>query len=165
MTDELPGPRCVRASIEIDLRTIAAPAVARAQNSPSRVAAYCTRKHSQSGLSAEAPAIDLVSQIGHILPTCATIFALEDGEVVGLVARERRGRNDRPVSQLGVARVGDALSACRLVDGVVHEETVWFGTGWYRRGFGVMPRRVWPGARGLCEKRGGEEGAKHDELG
>jgi hypothetical protein len=62
-------------------------------------------------------------KIGYVLPRCAAIFGLEDGEVVWVVTGEGSSGDDGSVLELGVARVGYSFLTGGLIDGIVCEET------------------------------------------
>lgn len=119
MADKLPGPCSVRAGVQVDASTVVAPAVARTEDGARRVTREGLGDLSQSRLRTEAPTIHLISQVGDVLPVGTTILALEDREVVWVVARQRGSGDDSAVFQLCVARVGDAFVTSGLVDGVV----------------------------------------------
>jgi len=86
VADKVPCPGPVGTRVEVDPGAVTTPAVARAENGASLVAAEIEGQLSQSWLSAEAPAIDLVGQIGDVGPVRTAIRRLEDGEVVRVVA-------------------------------------------------------------------------------
>jgi len=87
VADKLPGPGPVCAGVQVNASTVAAPAVARAKDGARRVTRERLGDLSQSRLCTEAPTIDLVSQVGDVLPVGTTVLALEDWEVVRAVAR------------------------------------------------------------------------------
>ena len=121
VTDKLPGSCSVRAGVQVDTSTIVAPAVPRTRDGARKVTRERLGDLDQSRLRTESPTIDLVSQVGDLLPTGTTILALEDWEVIRVVARQRGSDNEVTVFQIRVARVGDALVTSGLVDGVIGE--------------------------------------------
>ncbi len=123
MAYKFPGPGTVCASIEIDSRSVVAPAISTAEDGACVVAAHWLCQLCQRRLRTESPAVDRVVEIGYVLPARAAIFRLEDGEVVWVVAGERCGGDDGSILELDVARVGYAFLARGLVDCVVCEET------------------------------------------
>jgi hypothetical protein len=104
MADKLPGPRPVRADVQVDTCEVVVPRVASTENGSDRVARKRFCERCQSWLRTETSAIDLmlldlavvcgvntlylISQVGDILPVSTSVLALEDGEVVRVVARE-----------------------------------------------------------------------------
>lgn len=125
VTDKFPGPSSVFARIQINACTVIAPAVTASQYGAGFVAAHGLSKLCQSGLSTHAPAIDLVRQVGDVLPGCSAILAFENGEVTRTMARERCSGDDGAICQLCESRVRDALISGGLVNGIVGEETPW----------------------------------------
>jgi hypothetical protein len=104
VTDKLPGPCPIRADVQVDTCEVVVPRVASAEDGSSRVARKRFRERCQSWLRTETGAIDLmsldlamvcgvntqylISQVGDILPVSPSVLALEDGEVVRVMARE-----------------------------------------------------------------------------
>ena len=119
MANKLPGPCSICAGVQVNTSTVVAPAVARTKDGTSRVTRERLSDLGQSRLRTESPTIDLISQVGDVFPAGTTILALEDWEVVWVVARQRGSGDDSTVFQLRVAWVGDALVTSGLVDGVV----------------------------------------------
>lgn len=107
MAYEFPGSRSIRAGVEVDSRSVVAPAISSTQNGSSGVATHWLRQLRQRRLSAETPPVDRVVQIRYMFPRGATIFRLEDREVVWVVAGEGGGGDDGSVLEFGVAGVGD----------------------------------------------------------
>lgn len=125
MADELPGPCSIRAGVQVDASAVATPAVARAKDGASRVACQRLRELGQCRLCTETPSVDLIGQVGDVLPMSTAVFALKHWEVVRVVAGQRRRGDDGTVLQLCVAWVGDALVTSGLVDGVVSKVSPW----------------------------------------
>lgn len=148
VTDKLPGPCSVRAGVQVDTSSVVAPAVAGTKDGARRVTRERLSDFSQSRLRTETPTVDLVSQVGDVLPAGTTILALEDWEVVWVVARQRGSGDDGAVFQLRVTRVGDALVTSGLVDCIVGEVSP--------RSWSIAPAlRLCNGD--LREQRGGNE--------
>lgn len=76
----------------------------------------------------------------------STVCALENGELAGVVARERGRREDNTIRKLGEARVGNALALSGLVNSVVNKEPGWlWSAGAGKRG-GCLSRQETCGA-------------------
>jgi hypothetical protein len=125
VADKLPGPCSICAGVQVDTGTVVAPAVARTKDGARRVAGERLSDLGQSRLRTESPTVDLVGQVGDVLPAGTSILALEDWEVVWVVARQRGSGDDGTILQLRVAWVGDALVTSGLVNGVVGKVTPW----------------------------------------
>jgi len=144
MTDELPRLGAIPTRVQIDPRAIIAPAIPGTQDRAGLVVADPLRELGQSGLSAHAPAVNLVSEVGDVTPTSAAVGAGEDGEVARLMAPQGRcGNYGTRALEFDVARVGHAFVPGRGIDRVVHEETPWlrlvrglrFVRGWRLRNY------------------------------
>jgi hypothetical protein len=120
-TDELPSPRPVRAGVQVNASAVVAPAIPAPQNRARGPPTLSLLQLRQSRLRTETPAIDLIGQVGDVLPVGAAVLRFEDGEVIWFVAGEGGGGDDGTVAELGVAWVGDAFIPGGLVDGVVGE--------------------------------------------
>jgi len=127
MADKLPTPRSIFTDVQVDTSAVAAPAVARSKDRARRVACHRRIKLGQGRLRTESPSIDLVCQIGDVLPVGTSVLALKDREVIRVVSGKRGGGDDCAILQLRVAWVCDAFVTSGLVDGVVGEVSPWPG--------------------------------------
>lgn len=124
---ELPCAGPVRTSVEIDTRAGVAPAVSGAENGASFEASHGFGQFRECGLSTHAPAVDLVMEVRDVLPSRATVLALEDGKVAGRMSHQRSSGNDGAILQFNESRIRDRFASSCLVDGIVGEVTPWLG--------------------------------------
>lgn len=147
MAYELPRPRTVSASIEIDPCPVVTPTISASQNSTGWVTTHWFCQFRQRGLGAKSPTVDCVVKIGNVLPGCTAIFGLKDREVVWVVTGEGCCSDDCSVLELNIAWVSYSLGARGLIDGVVCKKAPGLGGG------AVAGKRVCNGIAGQCSCR------------
>jgi hypothetical protein len=122
MAHELPCPALVHTCIEVNSSAGVAPAVARPENCASIESSKRKCQLCKGRLSTHAPAIDLIRQVGNMLPARTTVLAFVDGEVWWLRPRVGGGSQDCTILELDESWVRNSLSVAGLEDGIIHKE-------------------------------------------
>jgi hypothetical protein len=86
VADKLPSPSSICTDVQVDTSTIVAPAVTRTEDGACRIACHRLTELGQSRLRTEAPSVDLVGQVGDVLPMGTSVLALKDREVIWVVS-------------------------------------------------------------------------------
>lgn len=119
MAHELPGPRPVFTCVQVNPGPAVTPAIAGAQDSASVEASHRLCELSQGRLGTHSPSVDLIAEVGDVVPVRTAIPAFEYGEVSWRVARQGCRGNDSAVDKFDEAGVSDGFSAGCLVYSVV----------------------------------------------
>jgi hypothetical protein len=127
VADKLPTLGAVDAGVQVNPGEVGPRRVATRQYSAGRVPSQRKRKLGDSWLGPESDPVDLISEVGDVLPGRTAVAASENGKVRWVWSRVRGGSEYRAVHQLDISWIRDTVVAACGENGIVCKEAPGFG--------------------------------------